>query len=166
MKNAASWIRNYVVKVKIWEKDSEVTYFGKSIKKKEGEWKRTFEIIQDHGGIYSYNIDHVPAYETIMMGVHEGTRRKVDLSLDDEDDSDETDAGDKGLGGAELIIEAEDDLVDQSQADVQAGKEGDDTQENEAPEAEDNEDTQSDIQNGVVVAEAVKVTIVDAGPQE
>ena len=86
--------------------------------------------------------------------------------LDSEDDSDETDTGDKGLGGAELIIEAEDNVVDQSQADVQAGEEGNDTQEEEASEAAVSEDTQSDIQNGVVVAEAVQVTIVDAGPQE
>ena len=110
MRNAAEWIKNFVVKIKVWEKDSEVTYFGKSIHKKEGEWKRTFEIIQDHGGIYSYNIDHIPAYETIMMGVHEGTRHakmespRISPRVDDNDTG-----GDVGLQGG-MVSEKVDDM--------------------------------------------------------
>ena len=117
MKNAASWIQKFIVKIKIWEQNSEVTYFGKKIKKKRGDWKRTFEIIQDHGGIYSYNIDHIPAYETIMMGVHEGTAHSTSMMesprLSPRDNEDNED-GDVGLQGG-VVSEKTPPLFDQNE---------------------------------------------------
>ena len=170
MKNAASWIQKFIVKIKIWEQNSEVTYFGKKIKKKRGDWKRTFEIIQDHGGIYSYNIDHIPAYETIMIGVHEGTTHKIEHEDEEVDDGKDDEAGDKGLGGGEVVEEEEGSNDDDSNNNGNGNvSNNDNCYNNEGSGVDGDGDEDKDVgindNESVVVIEAVNVTVVEEGPQ-
>ena len=64
------------------------------------------QVIRDHGGLSSYNIDHIPAYEIIMMGVHEGTRHREQRDFSPRQDIEEEGA----LGGDCNFVEAQVDV--------------------------------------------------------
>lgn len=60
---------NYIVKAMEWKKLVHVA----GVVRKQGEFKRTYEVINALGGLSSYALDRVPAYKMTMNGLKEGT---------------------------------------------------------------------------------------------